>query len=238
MYTKIIRSGDILEIYQYEKEPAKKSNFRKQRAKGVIKRYSRRKDNLARCKRDFKRLVWANLSGEERPILVTLTMLQVVEIKSAYEELTAFFNRLRRRKEFSREFRYIAVPEFQKRGAVHFHILIWGFPVVAQNERGTRYLQRQWLRGFCDLLPTDGSPRLANYLAKYMSKGMSDIRLVGKKAYSSSGNIMRSVSLSGSVQTSYFSETLGVDNFVVDRIKRFDTLWLGKAVYKKAKIIV
>jgi len=156
VYTKIIKSGNILEFYEYQKAPYKQRyHIRKSRASRSHKRLSRRADNLGRTKRNFERLVWSNLSRENPPVLLTLTMLQIMEIGPAFKELTAFFRRLRRVSIFGKSFRYIAVPEFQKRGAVHFHCLVWGFPKEALNERVTRYLQRQWLRGFCDLLLTD-----------------------------------------------------------------------------------
>jgi len=230
MYNKIIRSGNLIEHWNYEKSIIRSRSCG--RIKRGVVRTSRLWSNIQRQKKSFYRLVRSNLTTEERPALLTLTMYQVMGVGLAYKCFTGFIKRLRE-SGYNQGFRYIAVPEFQVRGAVHFHCLIWGFneeDII--NEKKTRAIQSRWLYGFCDITRTDGSPKLAGYLSKYMSKALSDIRLFHKKGYVSSRNIVRPVCLSGEVQTSY-QELIGLSTGMkFDKCYVIDTKWLGKCVYK------
>jgi len=231
-YLKIIRSGSITEIYTYAKAP---SSGRK---KGTVIDRTRRGSprprvgaNAERARKSFIRLVRSNIGTGEPPALITLTMLDIVRIEVGYSCLSNYIRLLRRR--FGKEFKYVAVPEYQKRGAVHFHILFWGLPQeVINHERRDRTLQRAWALGYVDCVATDGSEKLAGYLAKYMSKSMSDERIAGKKAYACSRNIMRPVL--ATTLTGF--ENLGSEFWAVDNVllteKEFQTEWLGKATYK------
>jgi hypothetical protein len=76
----------------------------------------------------------------------------------------------------------VAVSEFQKRGAIHFHALVWGIPPsVVKAERHTRLVASIWGQGFTDMIETDGNSRLASYFAKYMKKAYLDPRMLKKK---------------------------------------------------------
>lgn len=239
MYTKYIQSGTLVELYTYEKEPITQRGYiqkrRPQRRGGIN---TRTRANSARSRKAFQRLVRANCVGDVFPALVTLTMFEIVRIDTAYDAFNEFVRKLRRR--FGKEFKYIVVPEFQKRGAVHFHALVWGLPYdIISNESRLRYLQALWGEGFLDCIVTDGSSKLAGYLSKYMSKAMSDQRLFSQKAYVSSRNVLRSVSINSSLPLYYSKELLGVDS--VDNLEllyagEFDTVWLGRCDYKKYQL--
>jgi hypothetical protein len=104
---------------------------------------------------------------------------------------------------------------------------------------GTRDLQACWSRGWLDILRTDDSPKLASYMAKYMSKTMSDNRIAGNKSYSASRGCVRSVLLNSPLQIEVFSqewpEVDDVDNKLdsVDDEKVYSTQWLGRCRYRK-----
>jgi len=130
-YIKFIKSGNLLEYFEYEKTPH--VSRKKKINTGRKKSSSRRVDNVKRLKRQFVRIVRSNIEGVGVPVFFTFTMVEVVRIDVAYRLFTAFIQRFR--KEFGADTRYIAVPEFQKRGAVHFHALIWGVPnLIVENE--------------------------------------------------------------------------------------------------------
>ncbi|MHB1316471.1 MAG: rolling circle replication-associated protein [Minisyncoccota bacterium] len=228
-YSKVIQSGNHIELFEYEhslpeKRPRMSFKQRKRETLDIDQSLQKRLDNIIRARRNFFRLVQANLKSAEKPVFITLTTIKEKSLVSAYKYLTQFITRLR--KIYGSEFRYIAVPEYQKRGAVHFHCLVWGLPVSdvfdeipwivrkrqtqkiltyfltfcheykleSTTARGTRYIQHQWMRGFLDCLPTDGSPKLATYMAKYMSKAMSDRRLYQSKSYVCGRNSLRPLS--------------------------------------------
>ncbi len=128
-YTKVWRSGNILEVYEYEKEPIiypvgyKKRKARKVRAydQGA---HERRADSIRRLKSTFTRLVRSHLYATGVPAFVTLTMYQALGVTEAWSAFFFFIRNLKYR--FGGSISYVTVLEFQKRGAPHFHTLIWG----------------------------------------------------------------------------------------------------------------
>lgn len=250
MYLKIIKFGSCYETYTYEKEPHPPIRYGKREPRERHRDTGRRAPaNARRTRKAFIRIVRSNLGTAELPALVTLTMLSIVRIEVGYLCLTHFMAFLRRT--LGKEFRYVAVPEFQKRGAVHFHILFWGLPQeIVQNEtpaffecgeienervgeikRGNRTLQHYWALGFVDCVPTDGHPKLAGYLAKYMSKSMSDDRIAGQKAYACSRNIMRPLSFSSAQGFAELGEGFWSRGGKVLADRTYKTQWLGEAHY-------
>lgn len=151
-YNKFIKYADIIETYTYERPlpirpRAKRGVSRRARVPRVAPDGSdplrreqcegKRKDNATRASLVFRRLVSANLGGTDAPTLITCTYAEIqTDIGHGYKDFSSFIKALRYK--FGKQFRYIAVPEFQKRGAVHFHALLWGLPdTLAQKERHT-----------------------------------------------------------------------------------------------------
>jgi len=235
-YTKLIKSGDMIELYEYDKFLHERRKKSKKGLRGNRGCSVRRLDNVKRLKRDFVRLVRSNLTGTECPLFLTLTMGQVLRIEIAYRLFASFIHRFRRLN--GTHWRYIAVPEFQKRGAVHFHVLIWGLSEKIEiNERNTRAIQHVWQRGFVDCFLTDGSPKLAHYVAKYMSKALQDERLFYSKAYVCSRNCLRPLLFKTSSVIRAVSELWGFDLSTATplREKEYDTKWLGRGRYRVYK---
>ena len=265
-YTRLIQSGDYAELFQYEYEPIPRKsrynfNKRKREELDIDQSLQRRIDNIFRAKKNFFRLVRTNLKPNEKPVFITLTTVNQKSLPIAYGYLTDFRNRLR--KIYGNIFKYIAVPEYQKRGVVHFHCLVWGLPEIdifneipwsvwtkigikhpkvlqrfltfcheynfkPEQASGLRGLQHQWARGFLDCVPTDGSPKLANYMAKYMSKAMSDRRLYQSKSHVCSRNFLRPVSQTISPFDDLLYHIVG--DKPPTRIKEYDSRF-GKCKY-------
>lgn len=85
------------------------------------------------------------------------------------------------------DFAYLCVPEFQKRGAVHYHLLsnleVGGEFLPLQNEKNKMYDVRFWKYGFTsafDLRLTDDKFNVSLYVCKYLYKDIDD-RLFGRK---------------------------------------------------------
>jgi len=236
-YTKVVRTGDFVEVFAYERDLPQRPKIASRTTKGRrvgTRRTPRRYDHVRRLAKSFRRLVRANLVGDTPPAFLTLTMLQVLSLSTSSKFLKVFFVRLRRH--YRREFRYIFVPEWQKRGAVHFHILIWGLhEEEIKIEQEVRTIQRLWGLGFVDCITTDGHPKLAGYLAKYMQKSMLDIRLRGKRAFGASRNILRPMHAGSHSMLEYLPEIVGVDNSPL-QVRTFKTDWLGNCHYQQFKL--
>lgn len=205
--------------------------------------YCRRADNVKRLKRQYKRLVWSALHARnDLPYFVTLTFRDnVTELAEAY---TLFQSRMR---VFKRKYNieYIGVPEFQKKGRVHFHVLMWGdmkrayFDFLGAKAEyladrriyGNEAIRRPddisetWGLGFVDIFQcTNRSSKIGSYMAKYMTKDSLDQRTYGQKSYTRSRMALQVEEL-----WSY-----GVIPFPVGEVIAFhmyDTKYLGEGVY-------
>jgi len=183
---KVVRSGSVVEVYAYDSSPV--TSLKTRSAKVCDGFAQRRADNVSAMRSRFKRIVWSLLKdNKEKPAFMTLTYgSPVFSLKDAYVDFRLAMYR------FAREypgFQYVAVPEFQQNGRVHFHLLVWGIPLFhVLTERETRYLADIWGNGFLDIIPTNGSNKLGSYMAKYMTKCAYDPRTYGQKAYTRNRN--------------------------------------------------
>jgi len=98
------------------------------------------------------------------------------------------------RQSFS-DFAYLCVPEFQKRGAVHYHLLsnleVGGEFLPIQNEKKHMYDVKFWKYGFTsafDLKLSDDRFNVSLYVCKYLYKDI-DSRLFGRKKIMHSRNL-------------------------------------------------
>ena len=252
-YNKIIKYGDYLELYEYDKNILKLGRSKRRRKKiiddkdmGISgenslseRRLGKRQDNARRASLAFRRLVGANLGSDSgqyaRPVLITLTYGDnFTDLKGAYGHLSSFIQSLRYK--YGKIFKYAAVPEFQKRGAVHFHALVWGLPSeLLLSERQTRTIARTWEHGFVYLKETDGNEKLSFYLSKYMAKAFIDPRLKNQKSYVASRNMLRPVIQSGFSPVWPILEDYEIQNDTPLVDKTYGTKWLGKGRYRLFK---
>lgn len=140
-----------------------------------------RKQVLSRARRSLYDIVECN---SDMRYFVTLTFAENVEdLRYANECFEYFIKRLRYYVGFN--FKYLVVPEFQKRGAVHFHMLTnTGYiPAVA--------LSRIWSFGFVRINKVDRVTNLCAYVAKYITADSSDLRLLGMRSFRCSRNCER-----------------------------------------------
>jgi len=262
-HTNVLYYADVVEVTRYERRPEPRNHKRRGSRNAddvgggialqqlsfdgeVVERQEERKtvrseDDARRAVLVFRRLAYTNIKGLGNPVLASFTYKEnMVDFDTAREDWRAFAKRATTA--FGSSFRYICVTEFQERGAIHYHALLWGIPQsVIASERYTRLVASLWGKGFTDLRQTDGSTKLATYLSKYTSKTFSDIRLSGRRAYTTSRDILRPVLDRGAVLAMYFQGDLqGVPDLstgVVAYESEYDTLSLGRANYKKYLIL-
>lgn len=106
---------------------------------------------------------------------------------------------------------YVAVPEYHKKGGLHFHILIGGIdfnalePVHAYDNKKKRYMYVKkgrcagdkiynvmaWQSGWSTLTVIRDKSAVKHYVSKYITKQCYDSRFFGKKRYYVSRNIVR-----------------------------------------------
>jgi hypothetical protein len=250
-YNKIIRYANTIETYTYGRHLPIRTHIRRNRKSKVLRsdldddgkdplssaeHKEKRQDNARRAALVFRRLVSSNLEGVEYPVLITTTYRDnQTDLRIGYRDFHSFIKALRHK--FGALFRYIAVPEFQRRGAVHFHALFWGLPQdLCDTERHTRLIADTWSHGFVYMTMTDGNDRLSSYLTKYMAKSFTDPRLLNQKAYTCSRNIKRPIIQGGisSYGVESYLEECGAKDPVMD--KSYDTHWLGQGRHRIYKL--
>lgn len=158
-----------------------------------VDKESIREQRLWRAKRQFHDHIncnvyaWPDSYGHiDPPQFITLTFGDnITDIKSANYEFTKYIQRLnffitQNKKSF---LKYIVVIEFQKRGAVHYHIMFFNMPYIEDNKKK---IAEVWGQGFIhskSIESVDGLKKTIRYMSKYMSKNFDDSRLHGKKCY-------------------------------------------------------
>jgi len=240
-YTKIIKYGNVTEIYEYEKnrrtikkrvgtswQRKRNARYRAQRiSKGT---YERTKRSIRNSRSNFFRLVHHNVCRADTVDFLTLTFAYDVSYKEATRHVAHFMERIKKTRAPS--ISYISVPEQTKKGRYHFHILLFNLPSeISERERKTRYLQRQFQRGYLDIMRTRYvSKGLAGYLAKYMGKGITGTKNATKRGYTCSRNCAKTYSVAGDAVSGYYD--LIIPNGVVQE-STYHVPYMGRCKHIK-----
>ena len=185
---KLVNCGDYVQIYVYEK--CKKKNLKnddvelqlkKQKINKIIgedftkknKNESKLKDNIEtkniiRSKLECQRIAKANLN--EWKTFITLTFKEnVKDVQLANKRFRYFVDKIQRVK---KDFKYIAIPEFQKRGATHYHLLtnidIEDKSLIVEQDGKSKFKHvKYWHDGFnkVDYLKGD-TKKIIGYISK------------------------------------------------------------------------
>lgn len=196
---KIIQCGDYYEVFHYkegklfrdknlEKDKDKykiiindlyksKENIKKQDLKTIEYK------NILRSKLEMQRLVKSN--EEIFKTFITLTFADnIKDITEANKKFAIWRTKIQ---SIKKDFLYVCVPEFQKRGAVHYHLLtnldIKENPNIILTQKGkvNQYDVKYWSYGFSSVFSMKNI-NVIGYLSKYMTKDI-DNRLFGHRRY-------------------------------------------------------
>lgn len=162
--------------------------------------------NINRSKFELLRLVKTN--EIEFKTFITLTFEDnITSIETANELFHVWRTKI---KSIKKDFKYVCVPEFQKRGAVHYHLLtnleiekeystirrnkIFKTKlIILQKDKKNQYDVKYWPYGYSSVFNLKNI-NVVGYISKYMTKDI-DNRLWGKRRYLYSLNLKRPYSL-------------------------------------------
>lgn len=182
---KVVISGRYVETYKYE-VPYYVGFPRLRRLKPFVSvrkadKNKLRADNIRRTKQKIRRLVNSNEKFFKK--FITLTYSEnCQDLEKANKDFNNFIKRLRR---IYPDLKYIAVPEFQKRGAVHYHVLCNISDFIHNDE-----FAKIWTHGFVKLSHVFKVDNLGAYLVKYLQKDICDDRYFTKNKYFFSKNLL------------------------------------------------
>lgn len=150
--------------------------------------------NIIRSKLQCQRLAKANMQYWET--FITLTYEEnMTDVKKANKDFRYFIDKVRRVK---KDFMYLCITEFQKRGAVHYHLLtninINDTTLIYAQEDNPKFKHiKYWNKGFTSIEILKGDPKkVVGYISKYMTKDI-DNRLFSKHRYFYSQNLCKPV---------------------------------------------
>ena len=205
--TKLIISGNIVEIFQFEKPfiHGKIENKTQQTSSNKISQSNpleNRQRSIENAQRKLKRLVYANAGHWEdkngktfKPIFLTLTFKDnITDVQEANYQFTKFKQRIDYEitKEKKSYLKYAGTVEFQKRGAVHYHVLFFNMPFI---EMIYDKIDKIWGNGFIIVKSVEETNSLASYVCKYMTKNKADERLLGQKSYFTSKGLKKPIEM-------------------------------------------
>lgn len=224
---KVVVSGKQVELYKYkknvwreyeakkditQKEPKQLDLFEQEKLKKQRMQFS-----INRTRTEIRRLVNSNPQLNK---FLTLTFAEnITDLKTANYIFNKFILRMNYKYP---DFEYLAVPEFQKRGAVHYHLLC-DIPFVEVAE-----LQELWGQGFVKINKIDNVNNVGAYVSKYLGKEM-DERSFGKKKFFRSQSLKQSVEILGWLAQKFVEKFLAFLTPVFEKI--FKSEWVGEVEY-------
>lgn len=167
---------------------------------------------------------------------ITLTYKKnVQDLEQADNDFKNFVKRFKYKFDL-KELPYIAVREFQKRGAIHFHMLC-KFPFEFENEEHIKHWERVfgqdiWKQGFVDIKPIDHVDNVGAYLIKYMTKNVSVELFKGKKVYLCSKGLERPLVYRGD-DAERIINLYNLDNKKEVFTNSYESEYLGNICYKE-----
>lgn len=225
---KAICSGNIIEFVEYEQPIFYGSDV--PGATGKQKGGKKTKDNINRSKMALRRLI--NSNSGKGDLFVTLTYKDnMVDIKQGKDDFKKFIKRwnYRRKKEGKDKLKYVYVVEFQKRGAVHFHVIFFNVGFIDNSD-----LSSIWKNGFVKVNKIDNVDNVGSYVVKYMDKSLEDNRLDSSDLYGrSKGNLKESVEIK---EPTSVGALMSMYKDTIIFSKSYDTNYRGKMVYSQCNL--
>ena len=229
---KAIQSGKIIEIIEYENPIYRgyESNGGRIKGQESINKEKNREDTLYRARKTVRRLINSNVNAygvECKPKFVTLTFKDhIIDFDVANYEYTKFIQRLNynifgQKKSI---LKYTVVPEFTKRGRIHFHVVFYNLPYTKSS-----LVEEIWGNGFIKINKIDQVDNIGAYICKYMVKELDDKRLEGKKCYFNSRGLYQPIELVNENEVKKLADSLPQDK--IKYSNSFDSEHLGKIHY-------
>ena len=181
----------LYEIINSKEEQEKQSNKNIETCSSFI-----RQDNIIRSRNKVYDLAFQNENRWKS--FITLTFADnISDIDYAYKKLNIWLKQIKRSlKRNNDDFYYLGVIEFQKRGAIHYHLLTNlecnSNLLTLQENKDNMYDVKYWSHGYTsafDLTDTDDNFNCAKYMCKYMTKKNDDNRLKNHRRYYHSRNL-------------------------------------------------
>lgn len=215
---KVVQCGNYIQVYEFEKNKVKRPNKKdsndlelkkiqfddnisiKKKERNLKTDNEIENQNIIRSKLQCQRVAKANM--ENWKSFITLTFKDNIEdISYANKKFHSFVVMVKR---VYKDFKYLCVPEYQKRGAIHYHLLTnleCGSEIIPKqdqkrlwNKETQTYKEldyydiKYWNNGYSSAEPITEEPKkVIGYISKYMTKNV-DNRLFAHRRFFYSQN--------------------------------------------------
>lgn len=214
---------DSFTAYDYKRKgiEEKRRKFEELNTKEKVESINKRERYYKEKKADIRRLIDCNYVRYKSSFLTLTFKENLQDIVKANSIFTNFIRRFKRylKKNNDIELKYIATWELQKRGAIHYHIVLFNVPFVDKN-----YLQNEiWKQGFVKINRISSNVhnenRVADYITKYFAKDLIE-KVEYKKAYFNSKNLIQPKETKRKVDYDYMNDVLNNEDIVY--VKEFE----------------
>jgi len=181
---KMIRSGDFVECIHYNNgielnsyPKTKKDSNLPQKVQDDLKSYRWLEYQRRKSQRVMEKIIRAiRTNFTKDSVFITLTfgecMFDITDLSVTNKKFNTFCLKLRKRYP---DFKYIAVPEFQQRGAVHYHMIV-NLPYISHF-----LLKKLWVHGRHNIKDVYNEQGMAFYFVKYLTKNGDTPQLWGRR---------------------------------------------------------
>jgi|GEM_PF-5764585 len=194
----------------------------------------RRQSSVHRTKQSIFDYCHVNaIAHPQQTYFLTLTYADnMQDIKKAKKDFRNFVNKYKQTTGVSMA--YIGVIEFQERGAIHFHIVIFNSEFIFKNKDAVTNWDLSpykttwsdlWGKGFVNIKKVNNtqadkkgnkhSSGVARYLTKYITKNMNDPRLKGHQFHIRSRNLYKPFKMYSEIKPENFETIIGTINSVI-----------------------
>lgn len=226
---KAVISGNVKEEYHFERMIHYGGSLSRHKRVGKRRSKIRRGFSISRARQRIRRLISAN-TGQYgcRDLFITFTFAENVrELEKANACWTAFVKRLKYHLTFNPA--YVAVVEFQTRGAVHYHAVFFNIPYIEGIKDKWAEI---WGHGFISIKSVQNINSIGAYVSKYLQKGVVDARLFNEKCYFTSRGLFKPIVIrEPPVDIDFGGEPVEYELQTVEELP--ENKWTGRTIYKR-----
>lgn len=187
-WRRVKQYGSFIDLLTYDKATiSHKTKGRVSFAKTL--KTEKREDSVNRTKQNVFRLVHSNVGkwGDYRAVFFTLTFKKnITDPQEANKLFRLFIMRLNHK--LGTKLEYVAIIEFQVRGAVHYHGIFFNLPWIDKF-----IFEKTWGYGFTNMQTFRVEKAISSYLTKYITKAFFDKRLYGQRSTLTSRGLYRPI---------------------------------------------
>ncbi len=225
---KAVISGNIKEEYHFERMIHYGGSLSRHKRTGKRISKVRRGFSISRARQRIRRLISAN-TGQYgcKDLFITFTFADnISELKEANAFWTAFIKRLKYHLGFNPA--YVAVVEFQKRGAVHYHAVFFNIPFIENIKEKWAEI---WSHGFINIKSVRKINSIGAYVSKYLQKGVVDARLFNEKCYFTSRGLYKPITVRElPIDIDFGGEEI---KYELQEEHEYYSEWTGRIIYKR-----